>query len=320
MSRVSSEAIPAFERTLMLNGTLVRAASPQNVVETRVIGIPSGTTQATIYPSSISDAPTAIVLPAMGVPARAYARTAAQLAVHGVNVVAIELRGIGASSVTADGRNDWGYLDLVDHEVEAAVATAADVFPVSRRFFVGHSLGGHLALLHQARYPERDLAGTFLVASGSPYARMYGLAMRPVVSALAMLIDHSLRRHRLWRGDRLRFGGVQPYTLMREWASFTRTGKLVPHGEWNAERALAALNAPIVALAMSGDRYAPSSAIRHLAAKTSGPVWHESVAVTRIGRAPGHFAWLRDPETAVCSIVANLFKLGLSRSPCRVSR
>ena len=300
----------------MLNHDLDEDALPSVAPRTKIVNVPGGTTQATLYPSVIPGTPTAIVLPAMGTPARVYARLARVLNFHGLNAVTIDLRGVGTSSLRADRHHDWGYLDLVDDETDAAVALARDAFPDTPFFFLGHSLGGHLALLHLARHPASGVTGAVLVASGSPYVRLYRGFSWLVLQALVALARVTSERRGVWRGDKYRFGGIQPRTLMREWTAFARTGFLVPEGDpaWNAEAALHELRSPIVALAMRGDHYAPERAIRHLTAKTAAAISEEHVAHAIPAHAPGHFGWLRDPETTACAIAANLGRLGLSRS------
>lgn len=299
----------------MLNHELDMDAFPSLAARSCTVAVPAGTTEATSYPSIVPHSPTAIVLPAMGVPARRYARLARVLGFHGINAVVVDLRGTGSSSLRAARHVDWGYLDLVDHEVEAAVVLARGCFPGTPRFFVGHSLGGQLALLHLARHAAADVAGAVLVASGSPYAGAYRGAMRLVLPALAAMIRFWSTREGVWRGDRFRFGGLQPRTLMSEFARFIRSGELRLEGApaWNVEAALRGIRAPVVALTVRGDRYAPPGSVRHLHAKLRSIVWQEEMHGA--GPAPGHFGWLRDPEATACAIAANLPRLGISRSP-----
>lgn len=293
------------------------AFAPPRIAETRVLAIGAGTTEATLYPGVVPRAPTAVILPAMGVPARSYARFARVLNLHGLNAVTIDLRGVGTSSRRASSEEDWGYLDLVDQETHAAVAVARAMSPAAPIFFVGHSLGGHLALLYLARHAADGIAGAFLAASGSPYVRAYKGSMRLVVGGLALAIGWSVGHWGFWPGDRFRFAGVQPRRLMSEWKAFAQTGQLVTarNEGWHAEAALRSVRAPIVALAMQGDRYVPVRSVEHLCAKTSGVVWHERVGSAAARRAPGHFGWLREPESTVCAMAANLARLGISRLP-----
>lgn len=300
----------------MLSHARDEARLPAPVAAARMLAIGSATTRATLYPSVVPGSATAIVLPALGRAAAGYARLAHVLNLHGLNVVTIDLRGVGTSSIRADADTDWGYLDLVDQETCAAVELARDAYPSSPIFLAGHAEGGHLALLHLARHPASGVAGAFLVGSGSPYFRMHDGVARLALQSAAAMIAISTRRSGVGPGSRLLFSSAQPRSLMNEWLVFARTGRFVVahnHG-WHAESALGGVRCPIVALGLRGDRHAPPRAIRHLCEKTSAALWYEQVQSAGNGAPPGRCAWLDNPESTVAAIAANLCRLGIVRS------
>ncbi|MCB1630115.1 MAG: alpha/beta fold hydrolase, partial [Xanthomonadales bacterium] len=65
-------------------------------------------------PSPASIRRAVLILPALGVRAAAYRHLAQALNVHGLDVLALDLRGVGSSSVRASRQHDWGYQDLLD--------------------------------------------------------------------------------------------------------------------------------------------------------------------------------------------------------------
>ena len=75
------------------------------------------------------------------------------------------------SPVRARRGVDWGYADLVDGEIAQAIDALRARCPESPLYALGHSLGGHALLLHQARRADQALAGVVLVASGTPWWR-----------------------------------------------------------------------------------------------------------------------------------------------------
>ena len=116
-------------------------------------------------------APMVLILPAMGVPARYYRHFAAVLHNAGFAVLALDLRGNGASTPKPSRQTRYGYQDLVDDV--AAVCAALEPRRAGRPLLlIGHSLGGQVGLLHAANDPA-GIVGVVLVAAGVPYWRVY---------------------------------------------------------------------------------------------------------------------------------------------------
>ncbi|MCK7594058.1 alpha/beta hydrolase family protein [Pseudomarimonas salicorniae] len=256
-------------------------------------------------------APCLMLVPALGVPARHYHRLGAALAGEGVNAMVLDLRGVGSSSLRARRGVDWGYLDLVDAELNILFRLAGERWPGQARHWLGHSLGGQLCLLHQARHPEHRAGSVVLAASGAPWVRTFAPPMRWLVGLFAWLVAASTRRLGVFRGDWFRFGGPQGARLMLEWARFCRTGRLNGLGKegWDACPELARLELPILGLSMAGDTYAPQASTERLAAMTAAPFRLERV--DRVdGHRPGHFRWLRHPAEPARRIAAFLNERG----------
>ncbi|MBB5014628.1 alpha/beta fold hydrolase [Rehaibacterium terrae] len=265
---------------------------------------------AWLHRAADPEAPALLIVPALGTPAGAYRRLAEALAAHGLNALRVELRGNGESPVRARRGIDWGYLDLVDDELRALYALARAELPDAPPVLLGHSLGGHLALLHQARHPDQPTIGVALVASGSPWHRQFG-ALSPLLRAFGVLTRAMAERLGAFRGDWLGFGGAQGASLMREWAHFLATGRLPPLGAegWDPHPALARLQRPVFAISMRRDHYAPPAATEHLASLTAGPLELRRLESVGGGRPPGHFLWLRHPEP-VARLLAERFAAG----------
>lgn len=264
-------------------------------------------TRAMLYRADDPQAPVVLVTPALGVTARSYQRLAVALQAQGMHALLADLRGMGDSSLRARRGTDWGYLDLVDDELRAMHALARSELPDAPSVLFGHSLGGHLALLHQARHPDQPVAGVALVASGSPWHRHFG-AMSPLLRSFGALTRAMAERLGVFRGDWLGFGGAQGATLMREWAYFLASGRLAPLGAegWDPHPALERLHRPIYAISMRRDHYAPPAATEHLAGLTAGPLELVRLESVADGKPPGHFLWMRHPEP-VARLLAGRF-------------
>ncbi len=238
--------------------------------------------------------PAALVLPALGVPAGAYRRLAEALAAAGTPAAVAEWRGGGASPVRAARGVDWGYTDLLQHEVLGGLAALRARLRGRPVAIVGHSLGGHLGLMARALAPP-GLAGVLTVASGTPTLRYFAPRLR-------MLLRVVLSTHRVsgpllgyFPGHRIGFGGRQPRTLMDEWALLARLGRFEMQGRNLLEpHSALAQRLPVHALCLPRDAYAPRKATEHLlllAGVTAG-------AIERFeGPGPlGHFDWLKAPQ------------------------
>lgn len=90
------------------------------------------------------------------------------LAARGIAVVVADLRGHGKSRPRADEGGDWGYDDLVEHDVPTLIAFARARFPSLPLALVGHSLFGHVGLAHVARHPDAGVDGLVLLAVNVP--------------------------------------------------------------------------------------------------------------------------------------------------------
>jgi len=252
--------------------------------------------------------PALLIVPALGVPARSYLRIGAALSERGFNALVMDLRGVGGSSVRARRGVDWGYLDLVDTDMRSLHQLGRTRWPSAPLHWLGHSLGGHLALLHQARHPGQPVGRVLLVASGSPWYRNFPWPHRWLVRSFGSMARSSSRHLGVFRGDWVRFGGPQGARLMQEWGDFCqrgRLGRLGPEG-WDADAALASLNRPILGFSMGGDTYAPTPSTEHLASLTAGSLLLDHIPHLGDGKRPGHFLWMRHPEPVAEAIVRRL--------------
>jgi predicted alpha/beta hydrolase len=227
-----------------------------------------------VYPDT--GGPVALVLPAMGVPARYYRPFAEHLRGFGFTVVVADLRGTGDSTPHPSRRSRYGYAELVDD-----IAAVRDTLPKGRTtVLIGHSLGGQVALLSQAR--EQTVDGLVLVATGLPYFRAYPGWRRLWALALTQGIAAATALLGVWPG--WGFGGRQARGVIRDWAYTARHGRY-PR---DAEAALRSMGTPVLAVTVTGDTYTPPGTTGHLVGKlAAAPVTRE------VHEGPDHFRWVR---------------------------
>ena len=237
-----------------------------------------------------------VVVPAMGVAAKFYDRFGDALARRDLQVFVSELRGIGSSSLRASRDVDFGYRELLADLacVVRVVRARCGELPI---FIVGHSLGGHLAVLFAGLHHE-EIAGAATVAAGTPYFRNWEMPMRAKLFFGSKIMRGIGAMLGYVPGDRLGFGGREARTVIREWSHFVRTNEIVVGGIDRAhmERSMNETTLPLLGVSIDGDDFAPRISTDRLVAKAP------RAALTRIhleGRIfpekIDHFRWAKSP-------------------------
>lgn len=247
-------------------------------------------------------APGVFWLPALGVPAGKYDAFARALVAEGVRCAVHEWRGNGSSSMRARRGADWGYRELLQHDLPASIAAlSAD----TRWYFGGHSLGGQLAAMAAARQPHRS-AGLALVATGVPHARTFRGRQRLGVGLFARVLPALTRAAGYYPGHRLGFAGREAGQLMRDWAATVLTGRYDRYGHRDEmEGALAALAQPVLGVRMTHDWLVPEPSMQALLEKLGrGAKRVELFDDARLGARADHFRWMRQPQAVAACIAA----------------
>lgn len=271
-----------------------------------LIAVQSSDGATTELRSFVCDVPRAAVLvvPAMGVGAKFYDRLGEELAAAGLDAFVMDLRGIGASNLRASRKVDFGYRELVQLDLVAAVnavKTSAKSLPL---FVMGHSLGGHLAILFSALHGEM-ISGAMVVAGGTPYFRNWRWPMNAktffgssVMRAVGFAMGYV-------PGDRLGFGGREANRVVAEWARFVRSGKLVVRGIDSSalENARANAKGRLLGISFEEDDYAPRiSTDRLLAMLPKAELTRKHFERGAVGEKIDHFRWAKQPKIVVAFI------------------
>lgn len=251
----------------------------------------------TVYPEPDPTAPVAMIWPAMGVPARYYRPFATALHDAGLAVVVVDLRGTGTSEPRAGRATRFGLAELVT-DVAAVCDAMKSRLDGRRLLLVGHSLGGQVAALHLASAADSPADGLALVACGAPYHRCYPPARGAGVLSFAQAVAATSAVLGYWPGHRLGFGGRQSRGVMSDWAHLVRTGRFPPLtgvGEVaDTVAGLAAVQRPVFAATVAGDRLTPAATTEHLLGMLpSATITRHHYTPAESGAPMDHFRWVR---------------------------
>lgn len=245
-----------------------------------------------------------LFLCALGVEASYYAKFAEAMAERGVALAMCDLRGNGTSSLRPRRGVDFGYREIVEDDIPAAIATVRERMPLVPLYVGGHSLGGQLVMLYVAAQ-KPDIAGVVLVACGIPYYRNWtGSDRRQIRLAIRLypIIGFVLG---YVPGKRFGFGGTEARTLMRDWSHNAATARYEPRGSTiDYEAALREVDVGFVTVNIAGDDMGPPSAVDFMFAKVPKARGERIEAKLSECKPGAHFRWARDPSGVVEAIVS----------------
>lgn len=241
-------------------------------------------------------------IPALGVPARSYETFATELASRGTAVVVHEWRGFGSSSLRASRRHNWAYRELLQADIPGTRHAAREAF--GRVDVIGgHSLGGQLATCAAAMDPA-GIAALWLVASGSPYWRVFPRRVRAWLPMAYRLLDTISRTFGALPGRRIGFGGTEARGVIHDWSRTGLSGHYAAPGVGDLEPLLRAVDVPIRAVLPAHDWLAPRSSLDYLTGKTSSRDVRVAVLdAGDLGTHDDHFAWMKSPSAVVDALV-----------------
>ncbi|WP_431934937.1 alpha/beta hydrolase family protein [Micromonospora sp. RP3T] len=253
-------------------------------------------------PAGPPGAPVVVIWPAMGVRARYYRPFAAALRDAGLAVIVADLRGTGESTPAPARTCRYGYAELAT-DVGAVLDALKPRLDGRVRVLLGHSLGGQVAVLHQALHDAGRVDGLALVAVGLPWWRRYpgrrGWGVLPYTQGIAAVA----RLLGVWPG--WGFGGRQASGVIRDWAHTARTGRFPTLDGVDAEAAVRRIRTPVLAVSVDDDQYTPHETLDHLCDKLTGaPVTRHRYTVTEAGTALDHFTWVRAAAPLAARVAA----------------
>ena len=237
-----------------------------------------------------------LCLPGMGLTARQYIPFAKSLAAQGISVWIHEWRGLGSSSWRAGRHCDWGYQQLIEVDLAAALAALPDQPLV----FAGHSLGSQLAAILAGHHPER-CAGLVVIAGGAPWVNAFNWRMRNILRVLFYSMPALVAVLGHFPGKTLGFAGREARTVMTDWARTGLTGQYrVPGMATDNEQAMSQVRCPVLSVRMAEDWFVTPASLEWLTQKLGSPIHQREVLDRQAlglpeSQAADHYIWMKEP-------------------------
>jgi predicted alpha/beta hydrolase len=243
-----------------------------------------------------------VFLPALGASVDFYRPMAEAWAALGYRVATVELRGGKQSSVKDVRAHNFGYNEVLNVDL-ASIVPALRAQAAGRPFLLaGHSLGGQFALLYASRHPS-DVDAVVLLAGGSNY---YGAMprgkrfTRHLGLQTVRTIDQVLR---FFPGDKLGFGGRQPFNMILDWTQEALTGRYIVTGDpADYDHELELLKVPVLMVSLQGDTLVPRPSADYLASKLTRAQVAQIELVAPDGTPYHHFRWVKQPAPILSQV------------------
>ena len=249
-----------------------------------------------------SDAPVVAILGALSTPATFYERLATELGTLGWSVAVVEQRGLGESSVRPSRDADWSFADVLQTDLPAALAWIREQAPDRPLVLLGHSLGGHYAIMAAGLHPEQ-VDGVVLAACGTPWIEAFDGPLRGMVEHLVAAIPELTAERGYYPGEEAGFGGDEARGVMADWRHLAQTNRfrLADDDETVADL-IRKYDGPVLAIGMADDDFAPPAAVAASVERFTTRPSERVLTTDDIGVTADHFGWARRPAAAVRTI------------------
>jgi predicted alpha/beta hydrolase len=232
-----------------------------------------------------------IILPAMGVRASYYKRLARCIVEEKEkDVITLDYRGIGTSTVRADRSNKIGYQAIIDdlHEIINNIVNEKEYHHIT---LWGHSMGGQIAIMYGSRYSQL-INHIITVGTSLPYykewpgsrkkwRRFAGITFYPLSQVMGY-----------FPGGKFGFAGREGIHTMKDWCHLVNTGRLEPAGStFDYNSAVENYPGRITAFSFTEDDMTPSETVSNLLKR-----FNKSSSVDHyIVEGFDHFNWSKSP-------------------------
>ncbi len=228
------------------------------------IASPSGTLSATVFDSSKAGA-VLVIASATGVKQSFYKKFATFISTHNITVITFDYSGIGRSlqqpiKEVASNAADWGRNDL-----ESVIYYAIHNFPDSKRYVLGHSIGGQLIGLSKSALKMDKL---LLVAAQSGYWKFWrGMGRTRMWCNWHLLFPILLNLFGYLPSKRISGMENLPKNMAKQWSHWGKRSEYIFSEIPVAQTVYNEFELAITAISIADDRFAPKKAVDWMTAK-----------------------------------------------------
>ncbi|NNF34323.1 MAG: alpha/beta fold hydrolase [Saprospiraceae bacterium] len=244
-----------------------------------------------LFSDGISESGLVIILPAMGVRGSYYKRLARCIVEEKEkDVITLDYRGMGTSTVRADRRNKIGYQAMINDLYEI-VNSIIDDKSYNQIELCGHSLGGQVACMFGARYSD-CINHIILIGSSLPYYKDWPGKRRHWLKFAGKFFVPLSQLIGYFPGQKFGFAGREGIQTMKDWCHLVNTGRLEPMGSsFNYNSAIEKYTGKVRAFSFTEDEMTPSETVSQLVNKfkSSASVSHHII------EGFNHFNWSKSP-------------------------
>lgn len=253
-------------------------------------------TTLTVYKNNNSNI-VVVFLTALGVGSRYYKNFLNGLANKGINIVAVDIRGVGSSTVKASKHVNFGYKDILDIDLPRISSEINKIFPKAKRYWAGHSIGAQFCLLYASK--NNDIDGVISIAGGSNYWQTMPSYKRIQRIFNIYLVQIITKVMGYFPGNILKFGGLQGKNLMLDWCFEGINGFYRIVGcDFDYKKSLEMMQIPTLFVSLDGDTYVPIASSMHMVDKLTNS--NKEIVLLNAGdcdvKKVDHFKWARSGD------------------------
>lgn len=229
-----------------------------------------------------------ILLAALGISMQKYARLIDALFDKKLNVIVADYPHCGRNTPLVSAKIDYGYADLVNQFIPALEQICVKLTG-QQPILIGHSLGGHLAML----YAQTHCIKVIAIATGNIGLKYWDNRGKFNILKAVSIINLMILKDGYFAGYKIGFGNRETKSLMRDWC------KVVFSGHY--QHVLAhqhILKNDALFINFKGDNFAPLSSTLGLSQYFLNPQL-ASLDLSQQLKGNQHSVWTKQPNEVV---------------------